>query len=730
MPATSVSDVKTGDVETDVRFGEFCAQEDLQSQAISNCTKAVEANPLSASAHAQLGYIYASQGERKKAIVELKEAERLVSSEDVNMEKILCEAYTQLHEIPSVILHCEKIVKLAKDQDLSLGLIKSYENNLLELKARLTPTFFTIIPPTDYTKRSLIEAFQQKLTPEESTLITNPLVSTPEMNRWARELSAGASNDLQRAQVLFDALIIHVDQLDSRTRTAQEVFSTWNTPGISLHCRDYAYLYVAMARAIGLKAYYVEVQEACDGQRAFHSCAAVFIGTKALLVDPAYFWFGAPHKHFRILNDLETTAEYLSSLHDLKCCQIAAKLAPDILLVQQNLLDGLINENRWQEGDKVLQDIVRLDPNDWVSDFSQAEFAFHAGHLEKAINLLQKANEISPYTGAIYLLLGRTYLEQGNFIKARASFLNALNCILDEEYAEQARQAIANIDKTISGHSDHAQLFPDVNVTNADYYYRRGYYEQKDGSWDSALADFNKAIELKPDFAEAYCARGVIEQMEKNLSSALFDYNRAIELKPDSAQAYNNRGYLEQLQGDLDGAANDYSKVIELDPKFNSNIAIGFRMLGCLYYDRRQFTNALTDFRKVCELAPSDDYAHFRIWLVRSRLGEIEAAATELQIFLDNRKTGKPDDWPAKVARFLVGQLTEPELFKAAECSNQQTEAKQNCEAYFYAGAKRLLTGDKTTAAAYFEKCLATGLSDSSEYQSAAAELKYLKRSS
>jgi lipoprotein NlpI len=147
-----------------------------------------------------------------------------------------------------------------------------------------------------------------------------------------------------------------------------------------------------------------------------------------------------------------------------------------------------------------------------------------------------------------------------------------------------------------------------------------------------------------------------------------------------------------------------------------------------LYYDLREFTNALADFRKSCELgSPCQDDSFFHAWLVRARLGEKEAATEELQTYWNSRQTGTLDDWPSKIGSFLTGQLAEPDFLKEAENSDKQKDNEQHCEAYFYAGSKRLLEGDKITATDYFEKCRPTDVKDFSEYQSATAELKSLK---
>jgi len=64
--------------------------------------------------------------------------------------------------------------------------------------------------------------------------------------------------------------------------------------------------------------------------------------------------------------------------------------------------------------------------------------------------------------------------------------------------------------------------------------YHSGLAKGKNGDSDGAIADFNKAIELKPDFAEAYIGRGIMKRAKGDLDGALADFNKAIQFKPDS----------------------------------------------------------------------------------------------------------------------------------------------------------------------------------------------------
>ena len=149
---------------------------------------------------------------------------------------------------------------------------------------------------------------------------------------------------------------------------------------------------------------------------------------------------------------------------------------------------------------------------------------------------------------------------------------------------------------------------------------------------------------------------------------------------------------------------------------------------GCVAYNARRFTNALTDFRKSCELGSNNqDYSYFRIWLIRARLGAREAATQDLAAYLGRRKAQKTDDWPLKVGNFLAGQMSESDFLRAADDPNLQTSKEQHCEAYFYVGSKHLIENDKMEAVDYFKKCLTTNVTNFEEYSSAASELLFLQ---
>jgi Tfp pilus assembly protein PilF len=86
------------------------------------------------------------------------------------------------------------------------------------------------------------------------------------------------------------------------------------------------------------------------------------------------------------------------------------------------------------------------------------------------------------------------------------------------------------------------------------------------GKPDLALVDLNKAIAIKPDYADAYSNRAIAKSFlgDKNI---LPDHNKAVELQPNQAKYYYNRGAYYLQNGMLDLGCNDVQKARKLGLK-------------------------------------------------------------------------------------------------------------------------------------------------------------------
>jgi hypothetical protein len=81
------------------------------------------------------------------------------------------------------------------------------------------------------------------------------------------------------------------------------------------------------------------------------------------------------------------------------------------------------------------------------------------------------------------------------------------------------------------------------------------------------LESCDKAIQIRPDFAEACYNRGVALKELGRLDEAVASYEKAIQIRPDYADAYSNRGAALQELGRLGEAAENYRKAISIAPQ-------------------------------------------------------------------------------------------------------------------------------------------------------------------
>ena len=98
----------------------------------------------------------------------------------------------------------------------------------------------------------------------------------------------------------------------------------------------------------------------------------------------------------------------------------------------------------------------------------------------------------------------------------------------------------------------------------AEDYFTRGLAKYDLEYYKGAVEDFNKAIQLKPDYADAYFNRGFAKNYLRDYKGAIVDLNKAIQLKPDYADAYTYRGAAKFDLKDTIGACADWSKAGEL----------------------------------------------------------------------------------------------------------------------------------------------------------------------
>ncbi|CAK56678.1 unnamed protein product (macronuclear) [Paramecium tetraurelia] len=119
-------------------------------------------------------------------------------------------------------------------------------------------------------------------------------------------------------------------------------------------------------------------------------------------------------------------------------------------------------------------------------------------------------------------------------------------------------------------------------------------------NFDEALGDYCMAIRINPQYSAAYFNRGLLFGKQGKFEEAIMDYTQYIKMVPDNAQAYNNRANAYQNQGNFNEAIKDYSKSIEINPNYAA--AYNNRDFGNAYVNFGKFDEAISDCTKAIEL--------------------------------------------------------------------------------------------------------------------------------
>ncbi len=108
-----------------------------------------------------------------------------------------------------------------------------------------------------------------------------------------------------------------------------------------------------------------------------------------------------------------------------------------------------------------------------------------------------------------------------------------------------------------------AEEVKDLFEQAAQYFY--------DGKYDQAIHNYERIIEIEPNFAPAYNALGLALKVRgAETSEVAFYFKKAIKIDPDFLSSYDNLGKLYYSVGDFDNAEDYFKKGLAIDPNNES----------------------------------------------------------------------------------------------------------------------------------------------------------------
>lgn len=202
---------------------------------------------------------------------------------------------------------------------------------------------------------------------------------------------------------------------------------------------------------------------------------------------------------------------------------------------------------------------------------------------------------------------------------------------------------------------------------------------------------------------------------------AQYDFNQAIRLKPDLAEAYNSMGVHYTQQMDFIQAYEAFDASLDINP----NMEFAFLNRGiALYYGGRPDL-AVEDLDIFYNKNASDPYRAIWSFLASSKIDEQQALLELAEL----RKNLDESNWATQLVDLYLEKIDEDQLLSALirGVTSQQQLTDRLCEAYFYLGKYHSARGNRGVASNYFKLALSTNVFEYVEHRYARLELNLLR---
>ena len=155
---------------------------------------------------------------------------------------------------------------------------------------------------------------------------------------------------------------------------------------------------------------------------------------------------------------------------------------------------------------------------------------------DNAINCFRNAVSVNPDFKEAHVQLGQIFHQLGDTM-AIEYYNNALSITKDDELVLYNKALFYQDMLDWNNALDAYAVLHKVNYTHSSAHYNLGFIHMELGLYDIATNNFSDAIYSNSDFYEAYYARGNCFETLGNVKQAEIDYNRAIEINPEYTYA-------------------------------------------------------------------------------------------------------------------------------------------------------------------------------------------------
>lgn len=354
--------------------------------------------------------------------------------------------------------------------------------------------------------------------------------------------------------------------------------------------------------------------------------AALLAYQEALLYDPQavtiykrigknYLWMGKTESAFRVF-------------------QHALGLNPKD--VETHLLIAQIDmeQGDWISAEKALHTILSIDSTHFEAEYQLALLYLRTNQLDRAINFYRRLLRHSDsFDSRLYVTLGNLYLRQKKFKEAEDAFRQ----ILQQDSLDvsglfgigMVKDSLKDTLSAMAWYEKALQLDPDFEEVRDRL--AEIYQEQK--HWEKAIALCRERIALDSTKIENWLSLCDVYRNAEDSISALALAKEIISRFPDQWQAYLSYGRLLMDYQKPKEAYEQFQKVVSLAP--DNFWGLAFSGISLVHQD--SLTLAISWFQKALSLVPEDPLVNYYLGTVLVRLKKPKEAIPYLEISIQAR---------------------------------------------------------------------------------------------
>lgn len=180
-----------------------------------------------------------------------------------------------------------------------------------------------------------------------------------------------------------------------------------------------------------------------------------------------------------------------------------------------------------------------------------------------------------------------------------------------------------------------------LDPKNAEFWLNRGWILMRDNR-EEAIENFEKAIAINPDYADAYFLRASALRDMGKYGQSIENFKTFVKLCNDWSPAWYGLGDAQRLDGKDEEAVDSYGEAIRL----NSRLENAWYGRGLARANKGNYKGAIEDFEEVLKRKPELDYVWFDYGRALRCAGRFRDAISSLGKAISQRRGREDSAYP------------------------------------------------------------------------------------